>query len=91
MKRTRLINRMSLIVLGSKKTSVGSKISVIGWLKGNLNITHMGNFYFRQGKRNPMTMLPPTPLFFFKMLLSQDISRQTAQQKWINDPGHFSQ
>ena len=64
MKSTRLNNHMSLIVLGSKKTSVGSKISVIGWLKGNLNLTHMGNFYFREGKRNPMTMLPPTQHFF---------------------------
>ena len=39
---------MSLIVLGNKKTSVGSKISVIRWQKGNLNMTHMGNFCFRE-------------------------------------------
>ena len=90
MKRTRLHIHMNLIVLGSKKTYVGSKISVIGWLKGNLNMIHMGNFYFREGKRNPMTMLPPTQ-HFFKMLLNHDVSRQKAQHKWINDPGHLSQ
>ena len=44
MKRTRLNNPMSLIELGNKKTPVGSKISVVGWLKGNLNMTHMGSF-----------------------------------------------
>ena len=54
---------MYVIVLGNKKTPVGSKISVIGWLKGNLNMTHMGNFYFKEGKRNPMTMLPTTQHF----------------------------
>ena len=91
MKRTRRNKPMSLIVLGNNKTPVGSKISVIGWLKGNLNMAHMGNFYFREGKRNPMTMLPPTYHFFFKMLLSHDISWQKSQHKWINDPGHFSQ
>ena len=88
MKRTRRTKPMSLIVLGNNKTPVGSKISVIGWLKGNLNMTHMGNsrdpaarcwphgrprvrsgnhmgnFYFREGKRNPMTILPPTHHFF---------------------------
>ena len=90
MKRTRLNNHMSLIVLGSKKTHVDSKIFVIGWLKGNLNMTHMGNFYFRVGKRNPMTMLPHMQ-HFFKMLPSHDISRQEAKHKWINHPGHFSQ
>ena len=90
MKRTRRNKPMSLIVLGNNKTPVGSKISVIGWLKGNLNMTHMGNFYFREGKRNPITMLPPRTIFF-KMLLSHDISWQKAQHKWINDPGHFSQ
>ena len=88
MKRTRLNIHMNLIVPGSKKTS--SKISLIGWLKDNLNMIHMGNFYFREGKRNPMTMLPPTQ-HFFKMLLSHDTSRQKAQHIWINDPGHFSQ
>ena len=31
MKRTRLSNPMSFIVLGNKKTPVGSKISVIGY------------------------------------------------------------
>ena len=91
MKRTRRNKPMSLIVLGNNKTPVGSKISVIGWLKGNLNMTHTGTFYFREGKRNPMTMLPPTYHFFFKMLFSHDISWQKAQHKWINDPGHFSQ
>ena len=55
---------MTLIVLGNKKTPVGSKIYVVGWLKGNLNMTHMGNFYFREGKRNPMTILPTTQHFF---------------------------
>ena len=64
MKRTRRNKPMSLIVLGNNKTPVGSTISVIGWLKGNLNMAHMGNFYFREGKRNPMTMLPPTYHFF---------------------------
>ena len=64
MKRIRLNNPMSLIVLDNKKTPVGSKISVIGWLKGNSNMTHMGNFYFREDKRNPMTMLPTTQQFF---------------------------
>ena len=64
MKRTRRNKPMSLIVLDNNKTPVGSKISVIRWLKGNLNMTHMGNFYFREGKRNPMIMLPPTHHFF---------------------------
>ena len=54
---------MSHIVLGNK-TPVGSKFSVIRWLKGNLNMTHMGNFYLREGKRIPMTMLPTTQHFF---------------------------
>ena len=64
MKRTRLNNPVSLNVLGIKKTPVGSRISITGWLKGNLNMTHMGNFYFREDKRNPMTMLPTMQQFF---------------------------
>ena len=81
MKRSRLNNPMSLIVLGYKKTPVGSKISVIGWLKGNLNMTHMGNFYFREGKRNPMTMLPTTQHFF------QDIVKSWYKQ--ANSPAQM--
>ena len=41
MKRKRLNNPMSHIALGNKKTLVGGKISVIGWVKDNLNM--MGN------------------------------------------------
>ena len=55
---------MRLIVLGNKKTPVGSNISITGCLKGNLNMIHMGNFYFREGERNPMTMLPTMQHFF---------------------------
>ena len=43
MKRTRLNNPMSHIVMGNKKTLVGGKICVIGWLKDNLNM--MGNIW----------------------------------------------
>ena len=55
---------MSLIVLENKRTPVGSKVSITGWLKGNLNMTHMGNFYSSEGKMNPMTMLPTIQQFF---------------------------
>ena len=82
---------MSPIVLENKRTPVGSKVSITGWLKGNLNMTHMGNFYSSEGKINPMTMLPTMQHFLFKMLLSHDIRWQKTQHKRINDPGHCSQ
>ena len=93
MKRTRFNNPMSLIVLGKKKkTPVGNKISVIGWLKGNLNM--MGNIWvtstLERARGTQRPCCPPRNIFS-KMLLSHDMSWQKAQHKWINDPGHFSQ
>ena len=84
---------MSLIAVGNKKTPVGSKISITGCLKGNLNMTHMGNLYFREGNRNPMTICVAhnAPFIFFKMLLRHDIRWQKTQHKWIYDQGHCSQ
>ena len=40
--------------MSNKKNPVDNKISITEWLKGNLDMSHIGNFQFRKEKINPM-------------------------------------
>ena len=51
---TRLNNPVNLIVMSNKKPPVDNKISITEWLKGNLDMSHIGNFHFRKEKINPV-------------------------------------
>ena len=68
-KRTGL-NPVSLIALGNKSPA-DNKISITGWLKGN-----MGKVHFRKDKINPITKLPTTQHFFQRYIQMNLESKQ---------------